>query len=190
MENRAFFNNKVKQLRITLKKSRPSQYFVNCYQVKVEILLILCPFWGGFLDAPLFRTFICNLIAWYMEGTQEVYIWAKFHVCVICSSRAFKFQIFSQQQKVPFQAASWWFFFYTYNPLECGQICFKFCLPMQCEVIHQIFDNFYSISKKWSKLGQKTDFLAHFLEVFSLHSLTPYGLHPNNLPNERSHEDT
>ena len=53
------------------------------------------PFLGGFLDAPLFRTFIYNLIAWYMEGTQEVYIWAKFHVCVICSSRAFKFQIFS-----------------------------------------------------------------------------------------------
>ena len=29
---------------------------------------------------------------------------------------------------------------------------------MQCEVMHQIFDSFYLIVKKWSKLGQKTDF--------------------------------
>ena len=29
---------------------------------------------------------------------------------------------------------------------------------MQCEVMHQTFDSFYLIVKKWSKLGQKTDF--------------------------------
>ena len=112
-------------------------------------------FFGGFLDAFPFHPFIYTLIFWYVKGIQEVHIWAKFH-----SSQVFKFQMFSYQQKVPFQDASGWFF--GGNPLKCGQICFKFCLPIQCKVMHQIFDSFYSISKKWSKLGGKTDFLAEF----------------------------
>ena len=95
-----------------------------------------------------------------MKGIQEVYIWANFHLCLICSSRVFKFKMFSYQQKVPFQAASGWFF--GGSPLEFGQICFKFCLLIQCKVMHQIFDSFYSISKKWLNLGQMTDFLPHF----------------------------
>ena len=95
-----------------------------------------------------------------MEGIQKVYIWAKFRLSFICSSRVFKFQMFSYQQKVPFQATSKWFF--GVNPLEWGQICFKFCLPMEWKVIRQIIDIFYSIVKELSKLDQKTDFVAHF----------------------------
>ena len=38
----------------------------------------------------------------------------------------------------------------------------KFWPVMQCKAMHQIFDRFYSILKKRSKLGQKTDFLAFF----------------------------
>ena len=123
------------------------------------------PFFQDFLYAPLSCTFIYNFIFWYMEGIQELDIWAKFYLCPICSSRVFKFQMFSQQQKVPLHTACGWFF--GDNPLELGQICFKFCLPEQCKVMQHIFDSFYSIVKKWSK-GQKTDFLAHF-QRFSVH---------------------
>ena len=42
---------------------------------------------------------------------------------------------------------------------------------MQCKVMHQIFNSFYSILKKWSKLGQKTDFLAHFERFFVYYTL-------------------
>ena len=115
---------------------------------------------GGFLDASPCHPFIYTLIFCCMKGIQEVDIWAKFHLFLICSSRVFKFQMFSYEQKVPFQAASRWFF--GGNTLECDQICFKFCLLMQFKVMHQIFDSFYSAPKKWSKLGQKKDFLAHF----------------------------
>ena len=117
-------------------------------------------FFGGFLDASPFHPFIYTLSFWYMKGTQEVHTWAKFHLCLVCSSRVFKFQMFSYQQKVLFQAASGWFF--RGNPLERSQICFKFCLPMQCKVMHQIFDSFYSISRKLSKLGEKKIFWLIF----------------------------
>ena len=144
-----------------------------------------------FLDslyAPLSCTFIYNLIFWYMEGIQEVDIWVKFHLCLICSSQVFKFQIFSWQQKVPLQTACGWFL--GGNPLEFGHICFKFCLPEQCEVMHHIFDSFYSTVKNWSKLGQKNWFSCSFLEVFRLRPVTPYGLRPISLPNERFYVDT
>ena len=109
-------------------------------------------FLGVFLDALLSRTFIYNIIFWYMKGIQQVYLWAKFHLCLICSSQVFKLQMFLYQQKVPFQAAPGWCF--GGDPLECGQIYFKFSPPIQCKVMHQIFTSFYSISKKkWSKLG-------------------------------------
>ena len=140
-----------------------------------------------FFDVSPFHPFIYTLIFWFMIGIQEVNIWAKFHSCLICSSWVFKFQMFLYQQKIPFQAASGWFF--GDNPLECGQISFKFCLPMQCEVMHQIFDSFYSISKKWSKLGEKNFFSGSFL-AFRLHPPTPYELQPNFLPTEMSPGDT
>ena len=106
------------------------------------------------------KPFIYTLIFWYMKGVPEVHIWAKFHLCLISSSQVFKFQMFSCQQKASFQAASGRFF--GGNPQECGQICFKFWPPMQSKVMHDIFDSFYSVLKKWSKLDQKTDFLAYF----------------------------
>ena len=117
-------------------------------------------FFGSFSYASPFHPFIYTFIFWYMKIIQEVHIWAKFHLCLICSSRVFKFQMFSHKQKVPFQAAFGWFF--GGNPLKCGQICFKFCLRMQCKEMHQIFDNFYPISKKQSKLGKKKIFWLIF----------------------------
>ena len=44
---------------------------------------------------------------------------------------------------------------------------------MQYKAMHQIFSSLYSILKKWWKLSQKTDFLAHF-ERFFIYAL----LHP------------
>ena len=41
---------------------------------------------------------------------------------------------------------------------------------MQCNLMHPIFDSFYSIQKKWSELGTKTDFLANFAR-FSVSAL-------------------
>ena len=125
-------------------------------------------FFGGFLDTSLFHPFIYTFMFWYIEGIQEVHIWAKFHLCLICSSRVFKFHMFSYQQKVPFQAASGWFF--GGNTLDCGQTCVKFCLLMQCKVMHWMFDSFYSILKKWSKLGKKKIFWL----IFRGFSFTPF----------------
>ena len=45
---------------------------------------------------------------------------------------------------------------------------------MTCKMMHQICYGFYWSIKKWSKLGQKTEFLTHF-EFFSSY---PYELHP------------
>ena len=68
---------------------------------KVEILLISA-FSGGFLVAPPTLPFIDTLMFWYIKGVQVIHIWAKFHLCLICCSRVFKFKMFSYQQKVQF----------------------------------------------------------------------------------------
>ena len=59
-------------------------------------------FSDGFLDAPSIRSFIDTLMFWYIKGVQVIHIWAKFHLCLICSSRVLKFQMFSYQQTVQF----------------------------------------------------------------------------------------
>ena len=148
--------------------------------VNVEILLIslhfLVIFW---MRLPSTHSFIPSFFGiWklfrrYISGSSFIYV--SFVVPEFSN-----FKCFRSSRKYHFRLL---LSFFGDNPLECGQICFKFCLPMQCKVMHQIFDSFYSILKKWSKLGEKTDFLAHFLEIFSLHTLTPYHLGPNLLPN-------
>ena len=70
--------------------------------VKVEILLISWHFWWFFSTASPNRPFIDTLMFWYIKGVQEVHIWAKFHLCLICSSQVLKFQMFSYQQKMQF----------------------------------------------------------------------------------------
>ena len=102
-----------------------------------------------------------------MSGPSFIY------VSFISSSRVFKFQMFSYQQKVLFLAASGWFF--GGNPLECGQISFIFWPPMQCKVMHHIPDSFYSILNM-VKIGPKNWFFCSFLVVFSLWPFTPYHL--------------
>ena len=44
---------------------------------------------------------------------------------------------------------------------------------MQYQIMHQIFDSFYYILKKLSKLGQKNNFLAHFERFFVYAFLHP-----------------
>ena len=51
--------------------------------------------------------------------------------------------------------------------MKFGQICLKFWPLIQCQVMHQIFDSFCSVLKKWSKLGQKTHFVASFQRFFN-----------------------
>ena len=51
-------------------------------------------FSGDFLVAPSTRPFIDTLMFWYIKGVQVINIWTKFHLCLICSSRVFKFQMF------------------------------------------------------------------------------------------------
>ena len=102
--------------------------------VKVKILLIswhLLVFFWLHPNLPIHW----HSYFWYIKGVQSVHIWNKFHLCLICSSRVFKFQIFSNQQKVQFYAASGRFF--GRNPLKCGQIRFKFSPAMQCNIMHQ-----------------------------------------------------
>ena len=49
---------------------------------------------------------------------------------------------------------------------------------MQCKVMRQICDSFYSVSNKTSKLGQKADFSAHFQRFFDHTLLRPMGEAP------------
>ena len=52
-------------------------------------------FLGGFLDAPLSRPLMDNLIFLQEKGIEVVHILAKFHLCLICTSQVFKFEMFS-----------------------------------------------------------------------------------------------
>ena len=120
-------------------------------------------FFGGYLLVssailPFTPSFFGN------EGAKVIHMPCKFHLRLTCNFQVFIFQIFLYQQKVPIQAASEWFF--GYNSQKCGQIGLKFCPVMLYKVMHQILDNFYSILKKWSKLSQKSDFLAAFQRFF------------------------
>ena len=68
----------------------------------------------NFLDAPFSRTFIYNLISWYIEGIQEeVYILVKFHLCLICSSRVFKYQKVFVPAEGTIVGCFWVFFYVT-----------------------------------------------------------------------------
>ena len=69
--------------------------------VKVEILLILWHFLFFSLRPPPVHSLTPSFF-FDIKGVQVVYIWAKFHLCLICSSRVLKFQMFSYQQKVQF----------------------------------------------------------------------------------------
>ena len=56
------------------------------------------------------RLFTATLISVQMKGVDVVHIWSKFYSHVTCNSGVLIFEKFSLQQKVPFQAASGWFF--------------------------------------------------------------------------------
>ena len=150
--------------------------------VKVKFLLIswhfLVVFWLPHPHPPIhWNPRFC-----YIKGIQLVHIWAKFHLCLICSSPVLKFQMFSAEGTI---LGCFWAFFFGRNPLKCGQICLKFWPVMQCNIMHQACDGFYFILKKHLKLRQK-NFLAHFERFFVFCLLTPYELHPNLLPNVTS----
>ena len=104
-----------------------------------------------------------------MKCVAVVEMSCKFHLHLTCNSRVFIFQMFSHQQKVQFQAVSGWFF--GRNAPKCSRNGLEFSPVMQCKVMRQIFDSFYSIIQKWSKLGQND-------------------LRPNLLPNETSYRGT
>ena len=113
--------------------------------VKVEYFVNLWHFWWllGFASHLLihWHQFFENL-----KGVKVVHISCKFHLHLTCSCRAFIFQMFSYQQKVQFEAASWWFF--GCNTPKCGQIRLKFWPVMQCQVMHQTCEGLYFILKK------------------------------------------
>ena len=92
-----------------------------------------------------------------MKGVDLLDMSCKFDLHLTCNFRVFIFVKFSYKQKVPFYAASRWFF--GRNPPKSGENGFKFWTVMQCKVMHQICDQFYFIVKKWSRISQKTDFL-------------------------------
>ena len=58
----------------------------------------------------------------YVKGIPLVHIWAKFHLCLICSSPVFKFQMFSAEGTI---LGCFWVVFGC-NPLKCGQIFWNF----------------------------------------------------------------
>ena len=92
-----------------------------------------------------------------MKGVDLLDMSCKFDLHLTCKFRVFIFVKFSYKQKVPFYAASRWFF--GRNPPKSGGNGLKFWTVVQCKVMHQICDQFYFIGKKWSRISQKTDFL-------------------------------
>ena len=113
-------------------------------------------FSGVFFVAPLPIHSLTPYFFWYIKGVQVVHIWHKFHLCLICSSGVLKFQMFSYQLKVQFQAASGRSF--GCNPLKCGQIHLKFWPVMQCNIMHQACDSFYFVLRKSWNCAKKTIF--------------------------------
>ena len=133
-------------------------------RVKAEIMLISWHFFMAFCIHPplpfpsahsLPPSFWCKweVFRWYISRPSFIYmgyVILEFWY-LICS--------FSSK-KVLFQAASGWLF--EHNPPNSGLIGFKFPPVIKCNLIHQIMEGFYNILNKWSKLGQKTDFLGNF----------------------------
>ena len=105
-------------------------------------------FFDAFLDASPTRPFTATLISVQMKGVEVVHIWTKFNLQGTCNSG------------VLFQAASGWF--YGHNPPKYGLIGFKLLPVIQGHLVHQMIEGFYNILNKWSKLGQKTEFLSNF----------------------------
>ena len=145
-------------------------------------------FFDDFLYTPSTRSFTATLVFVQMRGVKVVHIWAKFHLHATCNSGVLIFQRFVQQQKVPFQAASG--LFYGHNPPKFCQYGVKFLTVMQSNVLHEIFDSFYSTVENWSKLGQKTDFLGNFQRFFMNALLHPMSYAPTFTPIQRPYGDT
>ena len=111
----------------------------------LNFIAFLVVFW-----MPPTRPFIDTLIFWYIKGVQMIHIWLKFHLCLICSPRVLKFQMFSYQQKVQFYVASGQYF--GRNPLKCGKICLEFWPVMQYIAMHQVYDGmcFLFLKNTWN----------------------------------------
>ena len=144
--------------------------------VKVKFLLIswhfLVVFWLRHPHPPIhWNPRFC-----YIKGIQLVHIWAKFHLCLICSSPILKFQIFSCSRRYNFRLLLCGFF--GPNPLKYSQICLKFWPEMQCNIMHQACDGFYFILKKHLKLSQEIDFLAHFERFLVYAFIRPMSYNP------------
>ena len=106
-----------------------------------------------------------------MKNVGVVHIWVKFHLCLICTFLVFNVQVFSNQQKIPFQAAFGMFFYH--NSPKCGQIRWKYLPAMPFRAISQICYGLCLILKKRSKLGKKTGFADHFQRFFLYAILRP-----------------
>ena len=103
-----------------------------------------------------------------IKGLMKVHNRGKFHQYSICGCQVMNFQMFSQQQKLPLQAASGWFS--GHNSPKCSQILLKF--GTECIIYVTVF--LYSPENS-KKLSQKTDFLALF-QRFLIYAL----LHPKS----------
>ena len=143
-------------------------------------------FFYGFLDAPPTQSFTATLISVQMNGVEVGNISTKFHLHGTCNSGVLIFEMLVQQPKVPFQAASGWFYGFPKYSL----IGFKFSPVIKCHLMHQMIESFYNILNKWSKLGQKVDFGGNFQRFFINALSRPSSRAPIFTPNQRSYEDT
>ena len=87
-------NTKVKLLRVLLKNLDLHSFLETVIRLcedqdYVTLYSIFCVFVG----APT-RPFIDTFISWYMKGVEVVHICVKFHVCLICTFRVLKSEIF------------------------------------------------------------------------------------------------
>ena len=122
-----------------------------------------CHFHGIFW--PIFACALCRLsihtlifleikvLWWSIYHVSFIYIWLvilefPYFKC-FCTSRKYQFRLLLGV-------------FLDITSQKRGQIGLKFWPVMLCKVMRQILDSFYSILEKWSKMVQKSDFLAHF----------------------------
>ena len=95
-------STKVRWLRVTTKQIRPSYRFSNSFDVrlKLEIHEFSCIFWRFFDSAHLPP--VCEAPIWCeIKGIMQIHNRGKFHGYSICGCQVIKFQMFSNQPKMP-----------------------------------------------------------------------------------------
>ena len=163
-------HTKVKWFSKTVKKFGSLYHFLDC--VRCFWWIFACTVYHSsihtlsFLEMKVLRLFICHV--------SFIYIW------LVISEFSY-LKCFRTSRKYQYRLLLGGFLSIT--PRNVVKLVWNFWPVMLHKVMRQMFDSFYSILKKWSKLVKKNWFSCSFLEVFCLQPLMPDEICPNLLRN-------